>query len=291
MRLIALAALLLLTAACGTASHGGNGVPLSVPQLKFAVIDSVGRPVYCDPDFYPVGREEGPNALKTYPEIRADATLYAAIVEHEHLPQGELNDAQKLALYRAFKLLRALELKPLDGAYTFETRVESRSGSTPYQLVDGTVAASGEVSVTKRSPAQAPMCPICLAASTLIATPSGEVLVTAIRPGMLVWTATVSGTRVAARVASIGSMLVPPSHLMVHVVLVDGRELLASPGHRTADGRPLGSLTVGDTLDGSLIQLWELVPYAADRTYDLLPEGPTGEYWANGILLWSTLSA
>jgi hypothetical protein len=76
---------------------------------------------------------------------------------------------------------------------------------------------------------------------------------------------------------------------MVHLVLADGRDLLASPGHRTADGRPLGSLAAGDVLDGAKIIRWELVPYSHDRTYDLLPAGPTGSYWANGILLSSTL--
>jgi len=77
---------------------------------------------------------------------------------------------------------------------------------------------------------------------------------------------------------------------MVHLKLADGRELLASPGHRTADGRQLGALAVGDRLDGSTITLWEVVPYSGDHTYDLLPAGPTGTYWANGILLLSTLS-
>jgi hypothetical protein len=72
-------------------------------------------------------------------------------------------------------------------------------------------------------------------------------------------------------------------------VLADGRELHASPGHPTADGRPLGSLAVGHVLDGSRIVLWALVPYAGERTYDLLPAGPTGAYWANGVLLSTTL--
>jgi hypothetical protein len=76
----------------------------------------------------------------------------------------------------------------------------------------------------------------------------------------------------------------------VHLVLADGRELLASPGHRTADGRPLGSLAAGDVIDGAKIIRWELVPYADARTYDLLPAGPTGSYWANGIMLSSTLT-
>jgi hypothetical protein len=31
------------------------------------------------------------------------------------------------------------------------------------------------------------------------------------------------------------------------------------------------------------------VRYAADQTYDLLPAGDTGLYWANGVLLGSSL--
>jgi hypothetical protein len=89
----------------------------------------------------------------------------------------------------------------------------------------------------------------------------------------------------------VGSTVVPSTHLMVHLRLADGRDLLASPGHRTADGRALGSLAAGDALDGSNITVWELVPYNGTRTYDLLPAGPTGTYWADGILLSSTLSA
>jgi len=92
-------------------------------------------------------------------------------------------------------------------------------------------------------------------------------------------------------VLEVGSIQVPARHLMVHLVLADGRELLASPGHRAGDGRQLGLLARGDSVDGSIISRWELVPYAGDWTYDLLPAGPTGQYWANGILLSSTLKA
>jgi hypothetical protein len=48
---------------------------------------------------------------------------------------------------------------------------------------------------------------------------------------------------------------------------------------------------VGDTLDGALVIVVEQVIYEGGATYDLLPGGPTGLYWANGILLKSTLAA
>ncbi|HET6309774.1 MAG TPA: hypothetical protein VFH00_02080 [Candidatus Nitrosotalea sp.] len=281
--------------ACGSAAGTPKpvGTPLTVDQLKFAVIDAVGPPIYCDPDFYPLERPGGEqaNAIAKYPEIRADAALYAAIVAHEQLPSGELTDAQKLVLYRAWKRLRALTLTQGQGGnYSFSYRVQSTTGSASYLMVTGTVQVDGIVTVNSRTPTTAPNCPICLAAATLIATPSGDVRVIDVEPGMVVWTAGDDGSRVAAPVLAVGSMQVPASHRMVRLVLADGRELLASPGHRTAEGRQLGSLAVGDSLDGSTIVRWELVPYAGERTYDLLPAGRTGTYWANGILLSSTLA-
>jgi hypothetical protein len=48
-------------------------------------------------------------------------------------------------------------------------------------------------------------------------------------------------------------------------------------------------LKVGDTLDGGIIAAVTAVPYSG-YTFDILPEGGTGFYWANGILLKSTLA-
>ena len=288
------AALLLAAVACGSATPPPAvvGSPLNVTQLKFAVLDSVGKPVYCDPDFYPVERAGGEqaSAIARYPEIKADTETYAAIVTHEHLPSGDLTDAQKLTLYRAWKLLRAISLTSTGGnGYAFEYRVQSQGGSAAYEMVMGTVRVDGVVSVTSRTATGAPNCPICLAASTLIATPRGPIRVTDVHVGMLVWTQAADGSRAAAPVVEVGSTEAPAGHQMVHLVLADGRELLVSPGHHTADGRTLGSLQAGDSIDGSTVASWSLVPYAGERTYDILPAGATGHYWANGILLASTL--
>ncbi|HEX2647193.1 MAG TPA: hypothetical protein VHO95_08185, partial [Candidatus Dormibacteraeota bacterium] len=185
----ALAAILVLVAACGAvAPHGVNGSPLSEPQLKFAVMDAVGKPVYCDPDFYPLAREGGEqaSALELYPQIRADLPTYAAITAHEHVPSGDLTDAQKLIVYRAWKLLRvvALTATPAGDVYTFQYRVMNGSG---YDLVSGNARVDGLINVTSRTASGPPMCPICLAASTLIATPVGPVRVTDVRVGTVVW--------------------------------------------------------------------------------------------------------
>lgn len=290
---LALAVLVLAAAACGSATPApAVGTPLNPTQLKFAVMDSAGRPVYCDPDFYPIARQGGEeaNAVSTYPQIKADTDMYAAIVAHEQLPSGDLTDAQKLVVYRAWKLLRAVTLTQSGADYAFQYRVQSKGGAAAYEMVAGTVRVDGVVTVSSRTATGAPMCPICLAATTMIATPKGNVRVTDVRVGMIVWTQAVDGSRVAAPVVEVGSMEAPAGHRVVHLLLADGRELLVSPGHVTADGRAVGSLKVGDRLDGSTIVGWQLVPYARDRTYDLLPAGSTGHYWANGILLASTLS-
>jgi hypothetical protein len=287
---ILVALVMLAAVGCGSAGPSPVGTPLSEAQLKFAVMDSAGKPVWCDPDFYPVARAGGEeaSAIARYPEIKGDAALYSAIVAHEHLPAGDLPDAQKLLLYRAWKLLGALKLTKDGDRYSFEYTVHSQSAG--YERVAGSVRVDGVVTVDSRSPTGAPNCPICLASSTLISTPEGMIPVTEVRVGTIVWTEAADGSRVAAPVVEIGGMDAPRGHRMVHLVLADRRDLLASPGHPTADGRAIGALKVGDSLDGSTIVRRELVPYGGDRTYDLLPAGPTGHYWANGILLASTIA-
>jgi hypothetical protein len=263
---------------------------LTIDQLKFRVMDRAGPPNYCDPDLYPIAREGGEqaNAIAAYPQIQANGELYAAILAHERLPAGDLTDAQKVTVYRAYKLVRAMNLT-LNSSGVFVFKYRATVGDS-IQMATGTVTPDGAVTITSMTPSGPAPCPICLAANTLIATPSGAVRVADVKLGMLVWTAAADGSRVAAPVLEVGSTPVPAGHLMVHLMLADGRELLASPGHRTADGRPVGALAVGDPVDGSTVTVWELVPYDGDRTYDLLPAGPTARYWADGIPLASTLT-
>jgi hypothetical protein len=132
-------------------------------------------------------------------------------------------------------------------------------------------------------------CPICLSGNTLIDTPNGPVNVKELKKGMAVWTKDSLGHRQSAIILKTSKIPVPTTHKMVHVVLEDGRELYASQGHPTADGRFLGELSVGDILDNSQVRSIELVSYNANYTYDILPSGTAGYYWADGILVGSTL--
>lgn len=132
-------------------------------------------------------------------------------------------------------------------------------------------------------------CPICLAQNTLIDTPSGKISVQDLQKGMNVWTLNRSGARVASPILETSRTSVPLDHRVIHLVLDDGRELFVSPGHPTADGRTIGSLVVGDVIDKGRVVSVEHIPYQKPFTYDLLPAGDTATYWADDILVGSTL--
>ncbi len=261
---------------------------LSPTELKYKVLAQFPDFFYCDPDYYPVARaDELTLALQRFPEIMANPELFNAILAHNQLTgQTRFTNDQELLIYREYKKLNALHFELAPGGYSFQLQEAKTKGSG--QLVTGTIDAQGKITVQKTVPSIA-TCPICLAAGTLIDTPTGPVAVQDLRPGLIVWTMDLNGSRVAAPVTQVGKTVVPLSHQVVHLVLEDGRQLRVSPGHPTADGSRVGDLTPGENLDGSIILSVQREAYTGYATYDLLPAGGTGFYWANGILLASTL--
>ena len=131
---------------------------------------------------------------------------------------------------------------------------------------------------------------ICLTPGALIATPNGDVKVMDLKPGMPVYSMDLEGNRVVAPVVMASRVTVPDTHTVCRVVLDDGRELYVSGVHPTADGRAIDDLAAGDRIDGACVESVERVAYTGGYTFDLLPGGDTGYYWANGILIGSTLS-
>jgi len=129
----------------------------------------------------------------------------------------------------------------------------------------------------------------CLPPGTQIATPLGERAIASLVAGDLVWTVDAAGARVAAPIVRVRGLTAPSTHAVLRVSLDDGRVVTGSPGHPTADGRELADLVTGATLDGAAVIAIDRVGLDGDATWDLLPEGPTGAYWADGVLLGSTL--
>jgi hypothetical protein len=275
--------------ACGSFTRpGGAGPALSLPDLKYRVMDGVGQPLSCGP---PVVRVPTPSeAAAEVAALRSsDPATFDAIVRHENLGPGGLTAQQDLVVLHQADLLAALSLRPDGQLFDFDY-VAARPAA---HHVAGTIDRTGRITLVRDDTSAFPPpggCPICLASNVRIATPGGEVPVTAVRPGLLVWTLDASGRRAAEPVLRAGHVPAPPGHRVVSLRLADGRTVDASPGHPTADGRHVGDLLAGDEMDGSRVVSAELVPYAGD-TWDLLPAGPTGAYWADGVLLGSTLRA
>jgi hypothetical protein len=151
------------------------------------------------------------------------------------------------------------------------------------------IDADGTIRTEATASAGAPNCPICLARGTAIDTPAGPVAVDRLRLGALVWTLDRAGHRGAATVIALGSTRAAADHRVIHIVLADGRSVTASPGHPLADGRRLGSLRIGDVVDGSRVVGATSEPYGGGETFDLVVSGPTGIYLSGGIPLGSTL--
>jgi len=129
----------------------------------------------------------------------------------------------------------------------------------------------------------------CLAPDTLIATPSGSVAISAVLKGLLVWTQDADGKRVAERVIETNATRVNGPHDVALVRLRDGREIVSSLAHPLLGGRVVAELSVGEAYDTSRISLIDVRAYDESHTYDILPAGDTGVYWANEIPVGSTL--
>ncbi len=296
MRLLAAFAVLVL--ACGGGAVGPSPsaaptTPLSEAERKYRIVDEVGRPSFCDPDFYPLARaDEGDLAQARFPEIEADGPALRAILAHERIVvtlqfPTVYSAQQKLQIYRQWKLLNAIRLGP-DGSFSLRVIPAGQDAKSVF-AVDGRVDPFGRLTIASRTQALPAPCPICLALGTSIDTPLGPRAIETLQHGDPVWTLSPDGRRVAATVAALGSVPAPQGHVMVELVLSDGRTVRVSPGHPTVDGREIGALAVGDWYDGATVARAARILYPDARTYDLLASGPTGMYWANGIALGSTL--
>jgi hypothetical protein len=292
----ALTILLLVAAGCAKVTEPGGSSPTgrtkTVQALKLDVLSAVGRHLtYCDPDEFPVAHGTPlENARARLPMIRADRPAFVAILAHEGFSgTARFTPDQLITINRDYKQMQAIDLTPAGEGYTFGVLVPQSGSDVGTWRLSGTMNRSGSVTIARRQVARLPICPICLVAGVRIATPEGQIPVQDIRIGMRVWTTDRHGGIISSVALETGHMEAPLGHEVVRLTLANGRTVVASPGHPTADGRVVGDLDPGDEYEGTIVARVALLPYAGE-TWDLLPSGPTGNYFANGILLGSTLA-
>jgi hypothetical protein len=275
-----------------TPSATTTGAPMTAAALRLQLIDRLGPLWYCDRDEFPVAHgNEADLAIERFPEIKADAEMYDALTARLGIDAAAApTDAQKLAIYRLWKVATAISLDPMGGGrYRFDYLAQPVDGAPEGVRTAGAIDDAGVMTIEQQASAPEPICPICLARGTWIETPNGPNAVDRLRLGALVWTLDREGRRVTGTVIAVGSTRAPIGHRVVRITLADGRTVTASPGHPLADGRPVAALKLGDTLDGSAVARLEILAYDGGSTFDLVVSGQTGIYLAGGIPLRSTL--
>jgi uncharacterized SAM-binding protein YcdF (DUF218 family) len=269
---------------------------VTFPEQRYQLILRYPNIFSCDPDVYPIARIDGErnHGIQNFAKIVSDRTGFQAMAKHLRLDKvTDFSDEQKVAIYREYKKLTAITLESQNGKIKFIVRVlgpMDKGTGISIRRITGFIDPSGDVTIQDSVP-ELMGCPVCLAAGTRIDTPSGRLEIQDLKPGVRVWTLNARSERIAMPVLRVSAVSAPPSHMMVHLFLNDGRELIASPGHPTVDGREVGQLQAGEAYDGAAIRLVRIEPYrnSYQRTFDILPAGDTGFYWANGILMASTL--
>lgn len=270
-------------------SASAQDQPAVVFQLKYKLDQKFGPLFFCDPDRWPVPRPEEPRAREWFAKADPSSPEFKAITTNLKLekPVDHFLAPEILSVYREHKRLDSIDVTGEASPFSFEVRT-GKMGEQG-EFISGTITGSGEIKIEQKE-TRWNSCPKCLASGTMIDTPQGEVGVQDLKPGMPIWTIGSDGKRQAATVQKVIRVSVGKNHRVMKFHLENGRTLVVSPEHPLADGGRIGLLQVGDSIDGIRILSAERSHYTEDFTYDVLPSGPTGFYWAEGVLLGSTIS-
>ncbi|HVL90118.1 MAG TPA: Hint domain-containing protein [Actinomycetota bacterium] len=274
----------------------GEPVPFAPASLQFIVLDRFGPPVACDPDTYPVGRADGERhaADQWWSELNVGSTHGRAIIDRLGwaFPPSAA-EVDRVAAYREYKKLRTVQMTLVDRAYQFEINAAPPGGSGswdggPATRYVGFILPDGRIESVIEHPIDV-NCPVCLDGETRIRVPGGERPVRLLRQGDPVLSVGRGGETI---VTTVRRWVRRPAHgPLLAFELADRRRLRMAGAHPLPDGRPAGMLAPGDELGGSRILRRDAVEPSGGATYDILPDGPTGHYWANGILVASTITA
>ncbi len=130
----------------------------------------------------------------------------------------------------------------------------------------------------------------CLPVTAKISTPNGNVAIQDLKEGDPVYSTDKEGNKVIVPIQMKTEIRLDVMHEFVEITLADGRKLKASASHPDANGKALNELNQGDVLDGSAIVAKESIIVSDAITMDILPESLTKAYWADGVLVNSTIT-
>lgn len=263
---------------------------LTPTELKYRLENELGKAIFCGPSAVNINYYEN-KLIAQFPAVMENDEEFSVILKQINIiNDDEWADEEKLAVVREHNRMSVITLTRINAdKYSFKLHSSPLSAGKKREFIhEGLISSNGQIKVTKKE-AYDFGCPVCLSSNTLIDTPAGRVLIKDLQSGMPIWTINKAGHRTSGIVMETSKVPVPPTHQMVHLILDDGRELLVSPGHPTVERRIAGDLTADDLYDGARIVTVNRVAYDDTYTYDILPSGETGFYWANGILFDSTL--
>ncbi len=142
----------------------------------------------------------------------------------------------------------------------------------------------------------------CMPNTARILTSQGEKQIDNIQIGDSVYTFNNIDGKFLAPIIQVNKILVQKDYIMTKITLEDGRSIQASPKHPIPIERDYATssknqyeellfseIKIGDHIDRTRVVFIEFVNYNGGFTYDILPAGESGYYWADGILVGSTL--
>ena len=177
------------------------GPELSVTNLKYLLIHHFGGVFVAEPVVLPpeIRLEQAQNAM---PVIRDNEEEFQAILQELGLEEAvTLTDEQRLLVFDENTKLNHVRLEPSGDAYAFELVIGGRNDRSD---VKGTVSRQGTITVHSNEPSLGPL-PVCLAGSTRIQTPNGDIQVRHLLAGTDIWTTDPAGARIVATIGKVAS--------------------------------------------------------------------------------------
>ena len=142
----------------------------------------------------------------------------------------------------------------------------------------------------------------CMPNTIRILTSQGEKQIDNIQIGDSVYTFNNNDGKILAPIIQVNKIPVHCGYTMIKITLENGKSIQASLNHPIPIERNYASssgnqyevllfsdIKKGDHIGNSIVVSIEFVNYNGGFTYDILPAGESGYYWADGVLVGSTL--